>query len=148
MAIMTEGGLMDAVTNLKTLDGQHLDFTFIAYPYDFIGKGFTFGKPPFDANTLSPNEYRAIDKDYFKNDCQALGGVLDHILHSGFGSAQAYMLPANTFSDYPQHLDEGSIKDYILAHYDEGPAFASDHQPILGVLYIEETEASKAYTDL
>lgn len=137
IAIMTEGGLKDAVADLKTLDGQPLDFTFIAYPYDFIGKGFTFGKPPFDANSLSPSEYREVAKNYFDNDCQALGGMLDHVFYSGFESSEAYMLPANIFPDAPQHMNEDSVKKYILDHYDQGPAYASDHQPILGILHLE-----------
>jgi hypothetical protein len=34
----------------------------------------------------------------------------------------------------PYHLKQEGKKGFIMHHIDEGPAFASDHQPVLSIL--------------
>ncbi|SHN29278.1 hypothetical protein [Rhizobacter sp. OV335] len=67
--------------------------------------------------------------------CPALGGILDRVLHRGLDkSAESTVFPVTQFDDASKIAsfnDEDSVRQYILDHHEEGPAFASDHQPIL-----------------
>jgi len=53
-----------------------------------------------------------------------------------YSTGKSYLVPAYLYDDYVEHINIGgyseeNIKAYISRHIDEGPAFASDHQPIV-----------------
>jgi hypothetical protein len=60
--------------------------------------------------------------------CRAVGGKLDRSYYRGFESSKCKLLPAFQFEELPGGSieDEKTVKDYVLAHHDDGPAFASD----------------------
>lgn len=66
--------------------------------------------------------------------CSALGGKLDHVYYRGFERVESCDLLINPLYPEPEiksFNDESAVKNYILANHDKGPAFLSDHQPIL-----------------
>jgi hypothetical protein len=80
----------------------------------------------------SPCRKQMIGKIF--DQCKALGGVLDHVFQHGFdGPVKCKLLPSSTYpsDQITSFNNEAEVRKYILDTYDKGPAFASDHQPIL-----------------
>lgn len=62
-----------------------------------------------------------------------ISSQLDRSFYRGFDDAGCKVLPAFQFGELPDGMieDDQAVKDYVPAHHDDGPAFASDHQPML-----------------
>jgi hypothetical protein len=64
--------------------------------------------------------------------CRTVGGKLDRSYYRGFDSSKCTLMPAPQFPDAPIHInDDKTVKDYVLRHHGDGPAYASDHQPMM-----------------
>ena len=66
--------------------------------------------------------------------CAAVGAKLDHLFYRGFERVESCDLLINPLYPEPKiksFNDDGEVKNYVLANHDKGPAFLSDHQPIL-----------------
>jgi hypothetical protein len=141
LKIMKEGGTLHEVTEDLTLeDGTPADSTFIAFPYDF-GIAEKDIRTEFEEQNggkfltkhleeLDPTKRKRFTGEVFSQKASALGGHLDRVYEHGFTSAKSELILTPTYEDDFEGtpFEEDSIKDYIMRHYDEGPAFASDHQ--------------------
>jgi len=72
--------------------------------------------------------------------CPAVGGQLDRSFIRGFDKAKTTVLPFPQFP-FPEGAEEDNdrVRQYVLANHDKGPAFPSDHHPLLSVLKAKET---------
>lgn len=147
LEIMKQGGVLEEVTaDLRLPTGRRIDSTFIAFPYDFA-----VDEKRLDAQSKKDNGMalaallagmhpvaRKIKIDeLFTTECKALCGHLDRVYQHGFTSSKATLLPTPQFEDLDlEAYDEKSVKAFIVRHHHEGPAFASDHQPILSELQL------------
>lgn len=128
MEILNNSGLLTEVTKELVLPNAELvpgNTTFFAFPFDCI----TDDKEIKNQVAKSMNK-QEIDQ-IFAKDCRATGGQLDHILISkNLNQIEKAVLNVTPqFFPHPVNYTEEGIKGYILDHLD-GPAFASDHQPI------------------
>lgn len=142
---ITQGGVLKEVTQNLTLPNEKkVESTFIAFPYDFGANtkrlnDESFAKEGKSLNAvlgaLEVEERKERIKELFTKESNALGGHLDRVFQHGFDSAQSVLLPLPLFEDFSlDDFNEKSVKEYIVRHYDDGPAFASDHQPVLTTL--------------
>jgi endonuclease/exonuclease/phosphatase family metal-dependent hydrolase len=117
---------------IKYPDAVDAASTFIAFPYDW-GKADRVLKVEGLYEELKEiencDERRERMLNIYEERCDALGGALDHVFHSGLNSLKADIVL--TCDDDGIDLDEAIIKEYVMkcAHAGE-PAFASDHQLI------------------
>jgi len=132
--IREKGVLSHASENLLLPNGNLVGFSFIAFPYDFAADEKRLAEKANGLLDMPTNERREEIHKIFKNDCKALGGHLDQVFYAGFTSGQSYIVPAFLFEE-PSDYTEEIIKNYILDHLDDGPAFASDHQPIVTIFH-------------
>ncbi len=142
------GTLKEVTEDLKLQTGAKVDSTFIAFPYDFAADEKRInaqslqdtGKTLAAAlSLLSPRTRKQNIIKTFATECKALCGHLDRIYQHGFESSTAVLLPTALFKDFNiTTFDEKAVKDFIVRHHDEGPAFASDHQPILATLKLPQ----------
>lgn len=140
--IMVRGGAVQEVTaDLRLSNGKPVSSTFIAFPYDFaanenrlraqIKREHGVETAAFLAGFSAVERKKKIGELYDK-ECQALGGHLDRVYQHGFRSARATLLPTPQFADFDlASFGEDHVKNYVLRHHHDGPAFASDHQPVL-----------------
>lgn len=142
LEIMAQNAVLEEVTkDLRLLNGKRIDSTFIAFPYDFAADEKRLnaaslkdaGKPLAGVLYDMPADARREKIDeLFVTECKALGGHLDRVYQHGFAKARATLLPTPQFDDFDkERVDESSVKDFVVRHLQDGPAFASDHQPIL-----------------
>lgn len=106
--------------------------TFIFFPFDYGPSDAKFKEEIAQLPNLEAQNRKLAIENIFKNDvCKALGGQLDHIfVHKLNKIGEAILDVAPQFEPYPTKYTENEIKVYILEH-NQGPAFASDHQPIV-----------------
>ncbi len=147
LEILTKNGILkDASKDLRLPNGQEVHFSFVAYPYDYAAdeqrlneqckKDTGMALPAFLSRLLPRARKETIEKTFAAH-CKALCGKLDRALIYGFLSAKTTLLLTPQFQDFDaDHVSEESVKDFILRHHHEGPAFASDHQPILVTLQL------------
>ena len=142
LEIMARNGVLEEVTqDLRLPNGERIDATFVAFPYDFAKDERRLneqslkesGKPLAGVLYDMPADARREKIDnLFVTECKALGGHLDRVYQHGFRKARATLLPTPQFDDFNlEQFDELSVKDFVVRHLQDGPAFASDHQPIL-----------------
>lgn len=141
--IKTTGLLTHATDTLKIYGTDDIiESSFFPFPHDF-GAQEKFLKEELEAlKKLAPQEKKLRMYAIFKTHCKALGDKLDHVFFTGFKSSQAYLSPLPLFSDSPLNYVEDVVKEYVLKHHidpkgdktQEGPAFASDHQPVITFL--------------
>lgn len=145
LEIMAKNNVLQEVTkDLKLPTGAFIDSTFIAFPYDFAADEKRINDSTFKKTgkklaefltTLTPRARKQNIEQTFASECKALCGHLDRIYQHGFENTTATLLPTPLFDDFDiKRFDETSVKDFIMRHHHEGPAFASDHQPILAIL--------------
>lgn len=145
LAIMEQDGILEEVTKDLMLPNQtKIGCTFIAFPYDFAADERRLNSQSIKEtgqnltsllSELSPLERKQKIEHLFDTECKALGGHLDRIYQYGFKNSKAILLPTPQFDDFDiNNFDEKNIKDFIGKHLNDGPAFASDHQPILAIL--------------
>lgn len=117
---------------------------FFAFPYDFAVKDkILYAKYNFfeQMEKLAHVDQKAMIIKIFKEECQAIGGHLYHLFYHGFSKAISYLVPTPINGSITEFYDEDSVKDYILSKSGIGPAFISDHQPILTFLsYLQDIE--------
>lgn len=106
--------------------------TFIFFPFDFGFSEKIFRNEIANLHLLDSDECkRAINKIFSNKGCNALGDQLDHIFAYKLKlDGKAILDVTPQFNPIPREYNESEIKKYILNHQ-EGPAFASDHQPIV-----------------
>ncbi len=133
LKIMNTNSILQEVTQELFLPNmQPTDVTFISFPPDFAANEQRLRSEVLKLPALNPVTRREKIIELFKTECQALGGHLDRVFQYGFKSAIAMMIPTPQFEDFEiDEFSEGYVKEFILRHIDDGPAFASDHQPIL-----------------
>lgn len=107
--------------------------SFVSFPYDF-GKDSARltanGVLPKIINTENETEKKERIINTFANECSALGGCLDHMFHARWQSAQGRLVFT---CDHNIKINEDVVKKYILAMVKlNKPAFASDHQMVVG----------------
>lgn len=142
LEIMRSSSILKEVSNrLKLRNGKPFPATFIAFPHDFAADAKRLNDD-WKARTghtlitillgLAAKDRKAMIGKIFNQECKAICSQLDHVFQRGFPRAAATLLPTAQFPDF-DHDDvvEDKVKNYIMRHYQEGPAFASDHQPIL-----------------
>jgi hypothetical protein len=115
--------------------------TFIAFPYDIFEKDdFQCQKVKTKLSEIdamvnqvpppSPYVVKKVINDAFKELGSACGAQLDHIFTRNLNKVgEAILAVTPLFSPNPAIYTESNVKKYILDHCDEGPAYASDHQP-------------------
>lgn len=141
LSILTERGILRHGTKQLKLynTDQNIDFTYFTYPYDF---GYDVGQR-LNKNleltklfwSLNPFERKAKVEIIFKTECKdALASHLDHMFYVGFNEAETYVMPNPLFGEPIDGYTGASVKQYILDHHTDGPAFASDHQPLFSIL--------------
>jgi endonuclease/exonuclease/phosphatase family metal-dependent hydrolase len=74
--------------------------------------------------------------------CRAVGGQLDRSFVRGFDTAKTTVLPFPQFP-FPEGAEEDNekVRQYVLDNHDKGPAFPSDHHPLLSVLKTRRTDS-------
>ncbi len=108
--------------------------SFIAFPYDW-GKNDTrlreLGELARLEEIKDPVEIISGYLNVYKKECDAIGGRLDNVFHSGFSNVEAKVVLTPLNKDLEIPFEENAIKSYVLAQARDGnPAFASDHQLI------------------
>jgi endonuclease/exonuclease/phosphatase family metal-dependent hydrolase len=136
--IIKEAGILKSATEeLKVYSTEEkIASTFFFFPYDFGAFGTDNAYLKSEEAKLpqfSPKERKERIADLFKNEAKALGGHLDHVFYRGFTNAESYLVPTPLFGDVKGGYTEKSVKKYVLENHSKGPAFASDHQPILSL---------------
>jgi endonuclease/exonuclease/phosphatase family metal-dependent hydrolase len=126
--------LLEESTQVLPLDGEDVvvDFSFIAFPYDFAANDRRLQDESKRLTALPPGERRGETINTYDRECQSLGGKLDHMFFSrGLKATRTALIPALTTDERPDSYQEKDVKDYVvrMARKDI-PAFASDHQPI------------------
>jgi endonuclease/exonuclease/phosphatase family metal-dependent hydrolase len=117
--------------------------TFIAFPYDFVPKAGDIRPLTTNLPNLEPLERKVAMEKIFVENCKALGGQLDHILTSGFKTQENVILKLTSqYIPAPSSYTEESVMSYIIEHLNDGPAFASDHQPLEAILIGVDASAS------
>jgi endonuclease/exonuclease/phosphatase family metal-dependent hydrolase len=119
--------------------------TFISFPYDiFACDPNSPNKDKIDAAVTSFPSFelaerkKAINKA-FEELGDACSGQLDHIFTHNFSKiGECIVKVAPQFAPPPEVYDEKHVKAYILDHLDDGPAFPSDHQPLVTELLGQE----------
>lgn len=116
------------------------DSTIFMYPFDFASKEEEFK----NSDRLTKFEEREAEdrgrtlRQIYAHECAARGGHLDHIFTYGFCASnigEAMVHPVPLFpEEAPSDYTEEEVKNYVLENYDRGPAFASDHQPVVAYL--------------
>lgn len=114
---------------------QPINSSFIAFPPDFGANEKDLREEVMQLSTMEPQARRAKILELFATKCKALGGQLDRVYHYGFKSAVARLIPTPQFEGFDsKQFNEEYVKNFIMNHVNEGPAFASDHQPVITVL--------------
>lgn len=110
--------------------------TFRPYPYD-LGSVSNIPEVKTRMNEIDNldniNERRNATIDLFAQYVKASGNQLDHIFVNGFNTnehAINCVTPIN-LEAYDTLWDEDNTKAYVLNHIGDGPAFPSDHDPIV-----------------
>ena len=84
---------------------------------------------------MSPDARRARIIELYQTQCKSLGGLLDRVFQYGYKKGTTTLLPTPQFENFDlSQWKEEYIKAYIIKHINKGPAFASDHQPVLTIL--------------
>ncbi len=134
------GGLLKQATDLLYLpNGNEIKSSFIAFPYDFAAKTQAIEQKYHYKDQLRQASVAKNTKEIyqetlniFNQECFALGGQLDQVFYAGFSQAQSYLIPTANYPDVPKDYNhEETVKAYIMNHIKDGPAFASDSQPIV-----------------
>ena len=144
LEIMKQNAVLQEVTeNLTLQNGVKIHTTFIAFPFDFAADEKRLNDRSFKDHgaslgailaAMSSSARKAKIGEIFATECKSLNGHLDRIYQHGFESASATLLPTPQFADFDlASFNEASVKDFIIRHHEDGPAFASDHQPIIAV---------------
>ncbi len=143
LEIMARNGVLEEVTqDLKLPHGARIDSTHVAYPYDFAAdekrlnaQSLKDHEKPLAKVLLSmpPLDRKQKIEELFKKECRALGSHFDRVYQRGFGNSKVTLLPLPLFDDFDatRFGDEAYVKDFVVRHLEDGPAFASDHQPLL-----------------
>ncbi len=137
--LIKDGGVMKHGTESLHLLGQpHQEIcsSFFAFPYDFGADEKRLNLTQALV-ALEPKVRKVKIAEVFKAECKALGGHLDHVFYSGFTDVCSFLSPTPVFGIPADGYTEESVKSYILDHHEEGPAFASDHQPVVSILKFE-----------
>jgi len=149
LAIMAQDGVLQEVTeNLQLQNGQHVNSTFISFPFDFAADEQRLntqsvkdiGKPLVAIlAAMEAQDRKEKIGQTFATECKALNGKLDRVYQHGFKKASATLRPTPQFNDFNhESFDESTVKNFIMRHHHEGPAFASDHQPVVAILEIPQ----------
>lgn len=109
-------------------NGAVADFSFIYFPYDY---GANDSKYRSQIENTADDAKRELMVGIYKENA-AIGGLLDRIFYYGFNTAVSKLLIVPLYNDLVNYTD-AEMHKYVLAHVDHGPAFASDHQPILAI---------------
>lgn len=139
LEIMKRDGVLQEVTeNLTLRNGKPVTSTFIAFPVDFASNEKRLNEQSFQAcgknliavlAAMEPRIRRQKINEIYARECQSLGGHLDRVYQHGFEKSLALLIPTPTFEDFElDGFGEKYVKDYVVRHYEDGPAFASDHQ--------------------
>lgn len=143
MNIITEGGLLkDATVNIPLYgSSKPYNATFFNFPYDL---GIVLENELRESGRLAehekmdPQSRREVVRELYAKECQICAedtGILDHVLYNGFSKATATINPIPLFpEDAPVNYSKEEVRNYVLKHYNDGPAFASDHQPVVAIL--------------
>ena len=143
LEIMARNGVLEEVTkDLKLPHGERINSTHVAFPYDFAADEKRLnaqslkehGNPLAKVlSAMPPRDRKQKIEELFKKECKALGSHLDRVYQRGFGNSKVTLLPAPLFDDFDstRFSDEAYVKDFVVRHLEDGPAFASDHQPLL-----------------
>ena len=132
IAIMKES-LYHASEKLQLIDTKEkINWSFIAFPYDFANNEQRLNKRLY-LESLDPETRKREILNIFEKECSAICGQLDQVFLYNFVGSENYLIPT-TFNNELKEFTEDSVKKYILNNSD-GPAFASDHQPVLSILY-------------
>lgn len=124
--------LTDATADLRLPNGKKVDTSFITFPYDYGADSRRLDSEISKLYDTEPVPRRKRALELFEKEAKALGGHLDRAPFFGFNSAKATLIPTPQYEGFNvDQFGEDYIKQYILDHADEGPAFASDHQPVL-----------------
>lgn len=118
---------------------KDIDFSFIYFPYDLGIPSLIAPELQVRISALAgmdPESARAGVKDLFGEIGKAVGGVLDHVFYRGFDKVNTYLWPAYCQGEGPADYTEAGVKKYMMETYSSGPAFASDHQPLIAVLQV------------
>lgn len=128
----TDSPLIEATEDLRLPNGKKVDTSFIAFPYDYGADSQRLDGEISKLYDMEPKSRRARALELFETEAKALGGLLDRVYQHGFAKAKTTLIPTPQFEGFDgDQFSEDYIKQYILDHADEGPAFASDHQPVL-----------------
>lgn len=147
LKIMAENDTLQEVTaDLKLENGKPSSSTFIAFPYDFAANekrlndesvketGLPLAKR---LSALPVDERKNEIRRLYATECKAIGDHLDRVYQRGFDDAQVTLLLASKDECFnPDDFNEDTVKEVVLCT--NGPAFASDHQPLLTTLSIPE----------
>jgi endonuclease/exonuclease/phosphatase family metal-dependent hydrolase len=128
--LLTQGGLLQEDTHdLRFPDGAKARSTFIAFPFDL---GMTMSVPEVKACLASvpPQEKKKALKSLFAQRGVALGGRLDRSFSRGLSLRHGWVIPTPQYGPL-RGYQEADIKGYILQYHEQGPAFLSDHQPLV-----------------
>lgn len=144
LAIIKDAGVLTSATDTLKIYGTDriIDSSFFPFPHDFGAQEKSLKEELEELKRIDPVTRKLKMHELFKTKCKALGDKLDHVFVAGFKKAQAYLSPFPLFSDGPIEYLEHLVKDYVLGHHInskegkkvEGPAFASDHQPVITFL--------------
>ena len=125
--------LKDLIERLPPADRAHAEQVFGKMPSPFQLTRFL--------SALTDVGCRKLMIGLIYEQCRAVGGKLDRSYYRGFDSSKCKLVPAPQFSDAPNDIeDDKAVKDYVLAHHDEGPAYASDHQPMVTSLITKKSK--------
>ena len=146
LAILKKDDLLsEASETLQLEDGSKVDFSFIAYPYDFAKDDRRLNLSD-TLNSMTPKSRRKKILEVFDKECSAIGGKLDHVYnsHGLFATNPSRLLPAFTTEEKLTDYSEASVKKYILNMAAKNiPAFASDHQPMLSFFQYKENDDNR-----
>lgn len=128
----TNSPLNETTQSLLMTNGTHATSSFIAFPPDFASDERRLSEEVKNLPNLGATERRAKIASLYAKECKSLGGLLDRVYQSGFKTACSVLIPTPQFKDFDiDSFCEQYVKEFIMRHIDEGPAFASDHQPVL-----------------
>ena len=136
LEIMRTNSVLKEVTeNLLLQNGKKTNSSFIAYPFDFGADSKRLDPEIKELYDMSPDARRARIIELYQTQCKSLGGLLDRVFQYGYKKGTTTLLPTPQFENFDlSQWKEEYIKAYIIKHINKGPAFASDHQPVLTIL--------------
>lgn len=133
-----ETPLFDA-TEVYYESGAKPSPSFIFFPYDFGPKTPQFRAEGYfkELDELqSPKDKRARIDQQYREKGTVWSGTLDRVVYTpinGLEPVSVKVALTPLFDDISQDelTDENLVKSYVDRHLEDGPAFASDHQPLI-----------------